>query len=108
MEVLYLFLLIAIPVILWWVSILILSKSGKFITVFLVNTAILVSYILYLLYGDLSFPKGDPYGLGKLMMFYILPVIHIFIGFGYAIIKRNDIIKEVKTVANRVGGSAQN
>ena len=84
----FLLLIVAIPPILWFVSIKVLSKWSYFKLFFAANTLLVLGYTLYLIYGDVFFIGIDPYGLQRLFYLFLVPTIHIVLNFLFSQIMR--------------------
>ncbi len=87
-----------IGLILWIWSIYLIKNWRYFWIYFIINFLIVTSYIIYTIYGNLSFLGHDEYGLGRLFMLFVFPIGHSILGFIIAL-----IINKKITIASRVG-----
>ncbi|EAR01252.1 hypothetical protein FB2170_11046 [Maribacter sp. HTCC2170] len=90
--------ILGVGLVLWILSIYLVRKWKYFWIFFAVNFAILTIYTIYTIYGNLSFLGHDEYGLGRLIMLFAVPLIHVLVAFVLAIIIRYRLKKI--TIAN--------
>ena len=74
-------LIIMIPLGLWMISLIWLSRWTKFWTFFLINLIVLIGYLTWLTQAKLEFLGTDPYGLGQLFLIVSVILGHIITGF---------------------------
>ncbi|SHJ42441.1 hypothetical protein SAMN04488007_0291 [Maribacter aquivivus] len=79
-------LILGVGLVLWALSIYLVRKWKHFWIFFAINFAILAIYTTYIIYGNLDFLGHDEYGLGRLMMLFAIPLIHVLIAFILAMV----------------------
>jgi hypothetical protein len=84
---------------LWLLSIYLVREWKYFWVFFATNLLIIAIYSTYTIYGDLNFLGHDEYGLGRLMMLFAIPIVHVLISFVIAIVV-NYRLKKI-TIANK-------
>ena len=77
-----------VPGILWAISISILSKWKHYRLFFVINTVLFISYLLYLIYGNLPFNGHDEYGIQRISYIIFVPTIHVIVNFFLAVLIR--------------------
>ncbi len=78
---------------LWILSIYLVRKWKYFWAYFFINLLIVISYLIYILYGSLTFLGHDEYGLGRLFLLFSWPIKHAILGAVIAIIINRKITK---------------
>ena len=78
--------ILGIGLILWLLSIYLVRKWKYFWVYFGINLIIIAIYTNYTVYGNLEFLGHDEYGLGRLMMLFAVPIVHVSISFIIAIV----------------------
>lgn len=91
-------LILGVGLVLWILSIYLVRKWKYFWAFFAINFAILAIYTTYTIYGNLDFLGHDEYGLGRLMMLFAIPLVHVLIVFILAMVI-NYRLKKI-TIAN--------
>lgn len=81
---LFLFLLLASPA-LWLVSLFLLMDWRRFWRFFLLNLLVLIGYLWVLSSPTLVSFGHDEYGLGWLFAVLMAVVLHVVLGFGFAV-----------------------
>ena len=90
--------ILGIGLVLWILSIYLVREWKHFWVFFAINLLILAIYSTYTIYGNLNFLGHDEYGLGRLMMLFAIPIIHVLIAFILAMVI-NYRLKKI-TIAN--------
>ena len=90
--------ILGVGFVLWLLSIYLVREWKYFWVFFVTNLLIIAIYYTYTIYGDLNFLGHDEYGLGRLMMLFAIPLLHVLISFVIAIVV-NYRLKKI-TIAN--------
>jgi len=91
MEIL---LIILLSILLWVVSLQWLSKWRNFWVYFVINFHLVIFYVIWLVHAEFKFLGTDPYGLGQISLIISVLFGHIVIGFIFAFLKRNLLLKQ--------------
>lgn len=78
--------ILGIGLVLWMLSIYLVHKWKYFWVFFGINLIVLALYTTYTIYGNLEFLGHDEYGLGRLMMLFAIPIVHVLIAFIIAVV----------------------
>ncbi|WP_299137097.1 hypothetical protein [uncultured Tenacibaculum sp.] len=89
MEIL---LIILVPIIIWIISIYMLSGWERLNKFFIANGILIIAYVGFLIYGN-SIGGHDEYGLGLLFRLAICLLTHVLIVFVFAVVKNRQLKK---------------
>lgn len=78
--------ILEIGFVVWLLSIYLVREWKYFCVFFATNLLIIAIYSTYTIYGDLSYLGHDEYGLGRLIMLFAIPLVHVLISFSIAIV----------------------